>query len=308
MLEMSYNSCEQVLFLICEFSIILHFSSYQSMTAAVYSTDRSAPLRLFTGHISDVTAVCWHENATLIATSGDDKTARLWDLRTGKGVRVFTGSPSPLSCVALSSSSTSGAVSLLAAGTDAGAVCLWDVGSGKQLSVLQGHSDSVHSVSFSSDGTALASGSADCSLRVFDVNALMSLQQSSFTSRSSAIAAAPSSSSRFPNGPSTMQYTTIGMPLVCQSKHTYHTKFSPVYYVNYTDKNLLFSGGPFSLNCAISRGLSDRRDGGEDIGSHDNVDKAGAISKTKLAGRQVLTATEQETASALGLYQSIISS
>ena len=62
------------------------------------------------------------------------------------------------------------------------------------------------------------------------------------------------------------------------------------------------------MNCAISRGLSDRRDGGEDIGSHDNVDKTGAISKTKLAGRQVLTATEQETASALGLYQSIISS
>ena len=87
------------------------------MTAAVYSTDRSAPLRLFTGHISDVTAVCWHENGTLIATSGDDKTARLWDLRTGKGVRIFTGSPSPLSCVALSSSSSTppgrGAPSLL---------------------------------------------------------------------------------------------------------------------------------------------------------------------------------------------------
>ena len=275
----------------------------------MYSTDRSAPLRLFTGHISDVTAVCWHENGTLIATSGDDKTARLWDLRTGKGVRIFTGSPSPLSCVALSSSSsTTGAASLLAAGTDAGAVCLWDVGTGRQLSVLQGHSDSVHSVSFSSDGTALASGSADCSLRVFDVNSLMSVQQSSFTSRSSVVAAAPSSSSRFSNGSSSSQFTTIGMPLVCQPKHTYHTKFSPVYYVNYTDKNLLFSGGPFSLNCAISRGVSDRRDGGEDVGSNDNGDKAGTVPKTKLGVRQPLTATEQETAAALGLYQSIISS
>lgn len=282
------------------------------MTAAVYSTDRTAPLRLFTGHISDVTAVCWHENGTLIATCGDDKTARLWDLRSGKGVRLFTGSPSPLSCVALSSSSpTTGVASLLASGSDTGAVCLWDVGSGRQLSVLQGHSDSVHSVSFSADGTALASGGADCSLRIFDVNLVMSVQ-TSFPSRSPSIVAVPSSSSRSSNYHSTLDYGTVGVPLVCQPRHTYHTKFSPVYFVDFSDKNLLFSGGPFSLYCATIRGALDRRDTDEEKNCRESVgkftDKVETVSKTRTAARQTITATEQETAAALGLSQSTISS
>lgn len=274
------------------------------MTAAVYSTDRTAPLRLFTGHTSDVTAVCWHENATLIATSADDKTARLWDLRSGKCVRLFTGSPSPLSCVAMSSVATTvGAASLLAAGTDAGSVCVWDVGTGRHMAVLQGHSDSVNSVSFNSDGTALASGGADCSIRIFDVNLAISAR-SSYLGPSPTNAACPSSSSRMSAYSSASKYGPAGVPAVCQPRHTYHTKFSPVFFVDYTDKNLLFSGGPFSLYCATTRGVQGNQEAAEESvagGSEHGMKQEGP----KFAASN--TATEQETAAALGLSQSVIS-
>jgi transcription initiation factor TFIID subunit 5 len=274
------------------------------MTASVYSTDRTAPLRLFTGHTSDVTAVCWHENATLIATSADDKTARLWDLRSGKCVRLFSGSPSPLSCVAMSSVATTvGAASLLAGGTDAGSVCVWDVGTGRHIAVMQGHSDSINSVSFNSDGTALASGGADCSIRIFDVNLAISAR-SSFIGPSATNAACPSSSSRLSAYSSVSKYGPAGVPAVCQPKHTYHTKFSPVFFLEYTDKNLLFSGGPFSLYCATTRGVQGGQDAAEEniSGGPDRAPKQEA-QKNTISN----TATEQETAAALGLSQSVIS-
>ena len=270
------------------------FTRLQAMTAAVYSTDRIAPLRLFTGHTSDVTAVCWHENATLVASSSDDKTARLWDIRSGKCVRLFVGSPSPLSCVALASTATTaGTASLLAAGTDAGSICLWDVGTGKHMAVMNGHTDTVHSVAFNSDSAALVSGGADCALRVFDINFAVTAQ-SSFMTPLPTSGVCPSLSSRLLNSSSTMKQGVVGVPVVCQPRHTYHTKFSPVYFVDYTDRNLLFSGGPFSLYCATTRGAVDGQ-----ATSGENRDRSYNSS---------LTATEQETAAALGLTQSVISS
>lgn len=279
------------------------------MTATVYCTDRTAPLRLFTGHSSDVTAVCWHDNANLIASSSDDKTARLWDLRSGKCVRLFTGSPSPLSCVALSSAAvTTGTASLLAAGTDAGSVCLWDVGSGKHLAVMQGHTDAVHSVSFNWDGSALASGGADCSLRIFDISGTI-VSRNNFTAPppSAAASSSSSSSSRHSGSFSTNRHGPTDVPSVRQPRHTYHTKFSPVFFVDYTDRNLLFAGGPFSLHCATSRDMQGAGGGVDDRGGdRDSAGRTG-VGGSADRGASSLTATEQETAAALGLSQSVIS-
>jgi hypothetical protein len=46
---------------------------------------------------------------------------------------------------------------------------LWDLGSGKRLKTMTGHTDFVYSLDFSSDGNVLVSGSADCTVRVWDV-------------------------------------------------------------------------------------------------------------------------------------------
>ena len=107
------------------------------MTASVYNTDRTAPLRCSIRHTSDVTAVRWHKNAVLIATSADAKMSRLWNLSSAV-------QPCLLSSVGI----TVGAASLLAAGIDAGAVCVLNIGTDRHIAVMQGYADSVNSSSF----------------------------------------------------------------------------------------------------------------------------------------------------------------
>lgn len=77
-----------------------------------------------------------------------------------------------------------------------------------------------------------------------------------------------------------------------------------MYYVDYTHRNLLFAGGPFSLYCATSRDSQGATGRVEDRGEGDGGGRVGGSADR---GAPSLTATEQETAAALGLSQSVIS-
>jgi WD40 repeat protein len=47
---------------------------------------------------------------------------------------------------------------------------LWDIGSGKLIKSMSGHTSSIHSLSFSAESSILVSGSADCTVRIWDVD------------------------------------------------------------------------------------------------------------------------------------------
>ena len=71
-------------------------SSAADRTARVWATERARPLRLLTGHHSDVSCVRWHPNAHLLATGSDDRTLRLWDIRDGSACRILVGHRAPV--------------------------------------------------------------------------------------------------------------------------------------------------------------------------------------------------------------------
>lgn len=47
---------------------------------------------------------------------------------------------------------------------------IWDLGSGRRLKKMTGHTGFIYSVEFSADSNVLASGSADGTVRIWDVN------------------------------------------------------------------------------------------------------------------------------------------
>lgn len=58
-------------------------------TAKVWSTERSYPLRILAGHLSDVDCVAWHPNCGYIATGSGDGSVRVWDIRDGNCIRLL---------------------------------------------------------------------------------------------------------------------------------------------------------------------------------------------------------------------------
>jgi WD40 repeat protein len=215
----------------------------QDKTAALYSTDRPQPLRLLTGHVSDVTCVDWHQNNTLLASGSDDRTCRLWDIRQANTAQLLQGCPTGVNCVSCSRDGR-----LLAAGTAGGSVHVWDLLTGKALGLLVGHTGSVHTVAFSEDTAAVASGGADCSVRVWSLEFLAQATPGEMGSSFSATGVSSS------NG---IVYRDRDMGLACSRYllnplHTFNTKYTPVYYLGYTSTNMMFGGGPFAMSEMMS--------------------------------------------------------
>ena len=70
----------------------------------------------------------------LLATAGDDSTARLWDPATGEHLRTLTGHASEVNGVAFSPDGR-----LLATAGDDSTARLWDPATGEHLRTLAGH-------------------------------------------------------------------------------------------------------------------------------------------------------------------------
>lgn len=130
----------------------------------------------------------FHPNSLYLATGSSDWTARLWDVQRGSCIRVFIGHQGIVSTLAFSpdgrylatagesiflTDSTFQLFDLLLAFTCTGedlAISIWDLGSGKRIKKMTGHRASIYSLAWSGESTVLASGSADWTVRCWDVN------------------------------------------------------------------------------------------------------------------------------------------
>ncbi|MGX1127861.1 WD40 repeat protein [Streptomyces glaucescens] len=126
-------------------------------------TPHAAFQQALTGHTYEVSSVAVSPDGAWLATTGRDRTVRLWDRGTGVCTATFTGHSGEVTSVAISPDG----VWLATAGRN-GTVRLWDRGTGVCTATFTGHSDSVTSVAISPDGAWLATAGRDRTVRLWD--------------------------------------------------------------------------------------------------------------------------------------------
>ncbi len=132
-------------------------------TACLWDINTRKKLSVLTGHTDLITSVAFSPDGTTVITASWDQTARLWQVTTGKTLKIFLR-PKSIVSVAFSPEGTT----VLTGSNDAMA-CVWDVKTGEQLHELEGHTSWVTSVAYSPDGTTILTGSLDKTTRLWDV-------------------------------------------------------------------------------------------------------------------------------------------
>jgi WD40 repeat protein len=133
-------------------------------------------IRQFKGHTKDIRRVAVSPDGKQFLSASFDGTMRLWDLQTGKEIRKFEGPGNFVEAVCFT---PDGKRAICSYGPraaenvdDADTRCsprLWDLATAKEIKQFKGHPGPVLSLAISGDGKFFVSGSADNTMRLWQV-------------------------------------------------------------------------------------------------------------------------------------------
>jgi WD40 repeat protein len=130
-------------------------------TARVVSRD-GVVIRTIRAHEGQARYVASSPDGASIATCGDDRVARLWNVRSGERLHELAGHTDTVSAVAWSPDGTK-----IATSSWDSTVRVWDARSGAATATLRGHRGRLWRVAFSPDSAHLASSGNDGELRLW---------------------------------------------------------------------------------------------------------------------------------------------
>jgi TPR repeat protein len=118
---------------------------------------------VLSGHSQIVSDSAYSPDGTRLVTSSFDKTARIWDAKTGESLLVLAGHAGPVQSAGYSPDGSH----IVTSSLDKTAR-IWDANSGAQLAVLSGHQDALQFAAYSPDGQHIVTASLDRTARIWD--------------------------------------------------------------------------------------------------------------------------------------------
>jgi WD40 repeat protein len=129
----------------------------------VEARSRDPLLAIGLGHIGKVSSALFSPDGAQIVTSAEDKSARLWDAKTGAELAVLNGHRDTIWSAEFSRDGGR----IVTASSDKTAR-LWDAKTATPLAKLEGHTDEVYRATFSPDGERVITASYDHTARLWD--------------------------------------------------------------------------------------------------------------------------------------------
>ena len=133
-------------------------------TLRLWNVTHANCVRVFQGHTDIVNSVMISPDGRLGLSGSNDASLRLWNLATGKSVRTY-GNVFPGTSVAISPDGRFG----LSGSFRGTCVALWDLECSEPVRTWEGHTDYLTFVDFLPEGRFALSGSADSTVRLWNV-------------------------------------------------------------------------------------------------------------------------------------------
>lgn len=114
---------------------------------------------------SSVYSVVFSPTGTHALSGGRGGTLKLWEISTGRLVRILKGHTDSVNSVAFSPGGQ-----YVLSGSNDKTLKLWDIKTGYEIRSISGHSKAVTSVAFSPDGQYVLSGSRDETLKLWELS------------------------------------------------------------------------------------------------------------------------------------------
>ena len=116
------------------------------------------------GHTAAINSLKYAPDGTAVYSASDDKSIKMWDVKTGVDINTFNAHTAPVKCIELSEDGK-----MLVSGDMEGKLLVWNAKTGEVKLTINAHEGSVNTVKFTKDQQYLVSGGDDNMLKVWNL-------------------------------------------------------------------------------------------------------------------------------------------